>query len=236
MEYKGHRLRHEYKYYINNLVYHELRERFRYILKTDPNMEDEEGYTISSIYFDDLHDSAVIDKLDGTRYRKKYRIRLYDHTDDLIKLECKSKYSKYISKVWAPLSRAEYDSILQGDYEFLLYREEDICKMLYANYVSKRLRPVTTVEYLREAYVHELGNVRITFDKNIAASVGTVDVFDSGYETVLAPLEGTMVLEIKYDNYIPDYIWKVFQSDRMINCAISKYVMCRDLNRKVRKQ
>lgn len=236
MEYQGHRLRHEYKYYINNLVYHELRERFRYILKTDPNIKDEEGYAISSIYFDDFHDSAVIDKLDGTRFRKKYRIRLYNHTDELIKLECKSKYNNYISKEWAPLTRAEYDSILNGNYEFLLYRKEDVCKKLYANYVAKRIRPVTTVEYQREAYIHELGNTRITFDKNIAASIGTVDVFEPSYETAYVPLKGAMVLEIKYDDYIPDYIWKIFQSDRMMNCAISKYVMCRDLNRKVRKQ
>lgn len=234
MEYQGHRLRHEYKYYINNLVYHELRERFKYVLKTDRNMKDEEGYIISSIYFDDFHNSAINDKVDGTRFRKKYRIRLYNHQDSVIKLECKSKYNNYISKEWAPLSREEYDSILGEDYEFLLSRQEDICKKLYAGYASKRLRPVTTVEYLREAYVHDLGNVRITFDKNIAASIGCVDVFDPGYETVVVPLDGAMVLEVKYDDYIPDYIWKVFQSDRMVNCAISKYVMCRDLNRKVR--
>ncbi|NLL71984.1 MAG: polyphosphate polymerase domain-containing protein [Clostridiales bacterium] len=236
MNYKGHRLRHEYKYYINSLVYHELRERFRYILNRDPNMKDEEGYLISSIYFDDFHDSAVVDKMDGTRYRKKYRIRLYDYDESFIKLECKSKYNNFISKLWAPLTRAEYNSILQGDYEFLLYREEDVCKMLYADYVTKRIRPVTTVEYQREAYVHQLGNTRITFDKNIGASIGTVDIFHPDYETICVPLDGDMVLEIKYDDYIPDYIWKLFQSDGMVNCAISKYVMCRDLNRKVRKQ
>jgi len=234
MDYQGHRLRHEYKYYINSFVYHVLRERFRHVLGADPNMENEDGYIISSIYFDDLYGSAVNEKLAGVRFRKKYRIRLYNYQDDVIKLECKSKYNNYISKVGVPLSRAEYDSILNGDYEFLLSRKEDLCHEVYGEYVTKRLSPVTTVEYQREAYVHQLGNVRLTFDKNLAASIGAVDIFDEGYETVRVPMQETMILEVKYDDYIPDYIWKLIQSDRMEYCAISKYVMCRDVNRKVK--
>lgn len=234
MDYHGHKLRHEYKYYINNFVYHELRERFKSVLEVDRNMKDEDGYTISSIYFDDFYNSAINEKLDGVIFRKKYRIRLYNHQDDVIKLECKSKYNNYISKEWAPLSRDEYDRILNGDYEFLLSRKEDICQKLYGACVTKMLRPVTTVEYQREAYVHQLGNVRLTFDKNLAASIGNVDIFDKGYETVRVPIEGAMILEVKYDDYIPDYIWKIFQSDRMEYCAISKYVMCRETNRRVR--
>lgn len=234
MDYHGHRLRHEYKYYINSFVYHELRERFRQVMRADHNMNDEDGYTISSIYFDDLYKSAVNEKLDGVRFRKKYRIRLYNHQDGIIKLECKSKYNNYISKEWAQLTRAEYDSILNGDYEFLLSRKEDIFQKVYADYSTKMLRPVTTVEYQREAYVHQLGNVRLTFDKNLAASIGAVDIFDEGYETVRVPMQEAMILEVKYDDYIPDYIWKLIQSDRMEYCAISKYVMCRDVNRKVK--
>lgn len=234
MEYQGHKLRHEYKFYINTYVYQELRERFLYVLQRDPNVKDEDGYTISSLYFDDLSNSAMNEKIEGTRFRKKYRIRLYNHGDHLIKLECKSKFDNYISKEWAPLSREEYDSILQGDYDFLMSRKEEVCKNLYISHMVKMLEPVTVVEYQREAYIHNQGNVRITFDKKISASTGPLDIFDSDYSTVQVPLNGMMVLEVKYDDYLPDYIWKLIQSDRMIKCAISKYVMCRDINRKVR--
>lgn len=234
MEFEGQRLRHEYKYYINSFTYHVLRERIKQVLKKDPNMVDDEGYLISSLYFDDIFHSAEIEKKAGTRFRKKYRIRLYDHSDNLIKLECKSKFNHYIAKEWAHLSREEYDSILGGEYEFLLDRKEEICKRLYVNHTSKMLRPVNVVEYKREAYIHEYGNVRITFDKNISASVGNVDVFSSDYDVVQVPLQDMMVLEVKYDDYIPDYIRKIVHSDRMMKCAISKYVMCRDINRKVK--
>ena len=234
MEYKGYKLRHEFKFYINAFVYHELRERLRYVLQTDRYMRDEEGYLISSLYFDDMYHSAMEDKINGTPFREKYRIRLYNHDDTFIKLECKLKFNEYISKQWARISREEYDCILNGDYEFLISRPEEVCRKLYAMQKTKLMQPVTVVEYLREAYVHPLGNVRITFDKNLSASIGELDIFKTDYETIQVPMENMMILEIKHDDYIPDYIWKLLQTDRMDKCAISKYVMCRDTNRKVR--
>lgn len=234
MEFLGHKLRHEDKFYINNFMYHELRERLRHLLTKDQNTSDDEGYLISSLYFDDMFNSAMDDKVDGTRHRKKYRIRLYNHSDNIIKLECKSKYNNYISKEWAPLSRDEYNMILKGDYGFLLSRKEEVCRKLYANHTTKILKPVTVVEYLREAYIHDQGNVRITFDKNLQASIGALDIFHSEYKTTGVPMDGMMILEVKYDDYLADYIRKIIHTGPMVKCAISKYVMCRDINRKVR--
>ena len=234
MEYKGHKLRHEYKFYINTIVYHELRERFRHGLFPDPHMKDEEGYLISSLYFDDIYHSAIEDKINGAPFREKYRIRLYNRSDEVIRLECKIKYNEYIAKQGVSLSREEYYSILSGDYEFLLSKPDEVCRNLYMSHKTKLLRPVTVVEYLREAYVHPNGNVRITFDKSLSASIGELDIFHEDYAAIQVPMDGMMILEVKYDDYIPDYIWKIIQTDRMVKCAISKYVMCRDINRKVR--
>jgi hypothetical protein len=132
------------------------------------------------------------------------------------------------------ISREEYISILSGDYEFLLSKPDQVCRSLYIDHMTKLLKPVTVVEYLREAYVHPDGNVRITFDKNLSASIGDLDIFHEDYEAIQVPMDGMMIMEVKYDDYIPDYIWKIIQTDRMVSCAISKYVMCRDINRKVR--
>ncbi len=234
MEYEGHKLRHEFKYYINQNSYHILKERFRYIMSPDENMVQEDGYLISSLYFDDVFHSALEDKISGTRFRKKYRIRIYEHSDVIIKLECKIKYDSFIAKESAKLTRAEYNKILQDDYGFLLSRKETICRELYALHQTKLLRPVTVVEYLREAYVAEQGNVRITFDKNIAASVFGLDMFDS--DLIMSEIlpSGIMVLEVKYDDFIPKYILKLLQTDQAQKCAASKYVMCRNRNMRVK--
>lgn len=234
MEYEGHKLRHEFKYYINQSSYHALKERLRYVVHPDENMVNEDGYLISSLYFDDVFHSALEDKISGTRFRKKYRIRIYEHSDTVIKLECKIKFDSFIAKESAKLTRAEYDKILQDNYDFLLSRKEAICRELYALHQTKLLRPVTVVDYLREAYVAEQGNVRITFDKNIAASVFGLDMF--GSDLIMSEIlpQGVMVLEVKYDDFIPKYILKLLQTDQAQKCAVSKYVMCRNRNMRVK--
>ena len=235
MEYQGKQLRHELKYYINQGVYHTLRERFLHVMKPDENMTREDGYLISSLYFDDIFHSALEQKISGTRFCKKYRIRVYEHSDELIKLECKYKFDCYISKDSAILSRDEYNSILEGDYEFLIHRPETLCREFYAFHNSRLLKPVVVVEYTREAYISDLGNVRLTFDKNIAASFINVDIFSKDYSTIEVLPQKLIIFEVKYDDYIPSYIKSMIQSGMKNKCAISKYVMCRKINKSVKQ-
>lgn len=233
MQYEGHVLRHELKYYINQEMYYELRNRLRRVLRQDENMSNENGYLISSLYFDDMYHGAFSEKISGTRFRKKFRIRSYEMSDSVIRLECKSKYNEYISKIGARPTREEYNKILRGEYNHLLLRNERVCQELACYQKTKLLRPKVVVEYLREAYVHSLGNIRITFDKNISASVGSLDMFSKEYRTSPILPEGIMVLEIKYDDYIPKYILQTIQAGMTNHCAISKYVMCEERRRKV---
>lgn len=233
MQYEGQILRHELKYYINYKVYHELRSRLKQIIQTDPNMPDENGYLISSLYFDDVYRNAFSEKTAGTRFRKKFRIRSYSLDDSLIRLECKSKYNEFIAKSGAKISREEYDQILIGNYDDMLLRPETVCRELACYHRTKLLKPTVVVEYLREAYIHPLGNVRITFDKDISASVGSLDMFSKEYRTSKILPDELMVLEVKYDDYIPTFILQAIQTSMTDRCAISKYVMCREKRKKV---
>lgn len=233
MQYEGHTLRHEYKYYINYNVYYVLRDRLKKVIQLDENMPDENGYLISSIYFDDMYHSAVEEKIAGTRFRKKFRIRSYELDNRLIRLECKSKYNEYISKIGAKLSLAEYNQIMQGNYTCLIKRKEQVCQELFCYNREKLLKPVVVVEYRREAYVSPLGNVRITFDKDISASTQTLDIFSENYHTKKVLPDDIMVLEVKYDDYLPVHIKNILQTACTDRCAISKYVMCREEKRRV---
>ena len=234
MQYEGHRLRHEYKYYINDEVYHVLRRRLSMVMERDEHMIDDRGYLVSSIYFDDWYHSAMNEKIAGTRFRKKFRIRCYELSDRWIRLECKSKFHEYISKEGAKLSREEYDKLMQGSYGFLLGRREAVCRELYGYHNTKGLKPVVVVEYRREAYVSPLGNVRITFDKDISSSTQTLDFFGEQYVTKKVLPNHMVVLEVKYDDYLPAHIQSILQEACTDRCAISKYVMCREENRRVK--
>ena len=233
MQFEGNTLRHELKYYINEGVYHTLKNRLKYLTVTDKNMKNEEGYIISSIYFDDVYKTAYNEKISGIRFRKKFRIRVYNYSDNVIKLECKKKYDDYISKKSVNLTRVEYNSILKGDYDFLAQKEEVVCKELLAYNRTRLLKPVVTVEYMREVFIYPHGNVRITFDKDISASINTVDIFSKDYITTKVLPEKMMVLEVKYDEYLPASIHKIISMVASDRSAISKYVMCRENNGRV---
>ncbi len=233
MQYLGHRLRHEIKYYINDSVYHTLRGRLRTVAGADPNMKEEDGYLISSLYFDDVYHSAMNEKQAGICFRKKYRLRCYNRQDTRINLECKRKYGEYISKDSMAVSRGEYDAMLAGNYDVLMEHPDTVGREVYALHHARLLKPVVAVEYLREAYVLAQGNVRITFDKEISASVNDYDMFSEYYEVKKVLEPGIMVLEVKFDDYLPDMIYQILKTAMTNKCAISKYVMCREEKRRI---
>ena len=231
MEYLGRRLRQELKFYVNAGDYHTLRARLSAVASPDPNMTDPEGYLVTSVYFDDFHHSAMSEKSAGVQFRKKFRLRCYNRSDGAIRLECKRKFGEYTSKNSVPILRREYEDILSGEYGALL--SSPLGQELYARHHAQLLRPVVAVEYLREAYVAREGNVRVTFDKDVSASVDGWDMFSPRFEVrrVLEP--GRMIMEIKYDGFLPGALAQILKPAAAERCAISKYAMCRDEKRRL---
>ena len=90
------------------------------MLHLDPHAK-QGGYFIRSLYFDDYWNTAYAEKDAGVLLRKKYRVRIYHCSDRSIKLERKKKFGSWIYKEAAPLTRAEFERILAGDYDFLLH-------------------------------------------------------------------------------------------------------------------
>jgi len=227
MLYHNIKLRHELKYYISDKEYHLLRARLAPIMRLDENTTRPEGYCIRSLYFDDMYDTAVMEKLTGGQRRDKYRVRVYNGSDHLIRLERKSKYDAYIAKASESITRAQLEAMLDGDYSPLLAMGTPLARDVYAKRQTVLLRPAVIVDYLREAYVYPAGNVRVTFDKDVRAGYGNYDIFSGRVLTCPVVEAGQMVLEIKYDDFLPDVIRRLVRSINGDYCAISKYVMCR---------
>ena len=220
--------RHELKYYINYFEMIALRKKVSSFLSLDKHATSPEGYNIRSLYFDGMHDHSLYDKNDGLFGREKYRIRIYNENDAIIKLERKSKYGDFISKESAPLTRIEYDGILRGEYVCLKDRTEVLVQDFYRALEFRQFQPRVIVDYTREAYVYEPGNVRITFDKELRAGISGIDLFDRNivYQEILYPEQ--VILEVKYDDFLPDVIRQLLQPERLTRSAISKYVLCRE--------
>ncbi|MCL2747446.1 MAG: polyphosphate polymerase domain-containing protein [Oscillospiraceae bacterium] len=218
------RQRHEIKYYIHPVQYEILRGRVGAALSRDPHMPDADGYHVRSLYFDDIYDSALKEKLSGIEKRKKYRARIYDLRRDDIRLECKKKEDVYITKRTLRIDEDTYNQLL--DNRFCCAGIEMPPDFTF-DFKTKILRPVVIVDYMREAYIYAHGNVRITFDKRLETSVDSLDIFDKEIFTTRVFEDDLVVLEIKFDAFLPSFIKDLLRVEHFNKCAISKYALCR---------
>jgi hypothetical protein len=223
------KLRHELKYFIRPYEYHALRGSLSSLLQRDRNSTGPDGYHIRSLYLDNIQDSALYEKNFGVIQRKKYRIRIYNHSDRIIRLERKSRFGEWVCKEAANLSLQEYRSILEGKIDFLADRQEPLLNQLYIGFRTQRLRPTIIVDYVREAYTSALGGIRVTFDKELSAVFNTYDIFDPNAVAVSVIREPKLILEVKYDRFIPEHIAGILQLPAHQRAAISKYVICREV-------
>ena len=219
------KVRHELKYIISEPQKEAVVQRLLQIASRDAHAENGR-YFIRSLYFDDIWEQAYEEKLAGTNTRKKYRIRIYNHEDTLIRLECKRKSGQYINKISAKLSRKETEQILCSDLSFLLKREEEVCRDFYIECMTNRMHPTVIVDYDREPFVYPYGDVRITFDSHVRAGVLSDDLFDPKLPVIEVLEPHTLIMEVKFTEYLPKVIQDVLWVEDSIPVAASKYVMC----------
>ena len=220
--------RHEYKHEINLMDYHCIKQRIKALAKLDSNANQDGLYLVRSLYFDNDQDVALREKIDGLPNRVKYRIRIYNGEESCIKLEKKSKVSGMCNKQSVLLTRPQCDLITSGDIHWMAESKEALIVEFYTKLLNNRLKPKTIVDYNREAYIFPHGNVRVTFDSDIRTGIYRTNIFDKDLQMVeVMPLPGVMVLEVKYDNYLPDVIKDVIQSKNRHMTAFSKYASAR---------
>lgn len=222
---KSERYRNEWKYLIDTAQKELLCKRLSPFLQLDKHAKNG-GYMIRSLYFDDYYNSAYEEKDAGVLKRKKYRIRIYNCSDSSIKLERKKKFGSYIYKEAASLTRDEVYKILDGDYEFLLSSDKSLLKEFYVECVSNVMRPRVIVDYDREPWIADEGTVRITFDMDVRAAVGTYDIFDSTLPTLPVLEPGKCVMEVKFTEFLPQAVREILPDRASEFTAVSKYVLC----------
>ncbi|MBM7560189.1 polyphosphate polymerase domain-containing protein [Marinitoga litoralis] len=217
--------RYELKYLINFHDYIILRNKISNIMSLDKNAGKDRKYHIRSIYFDDYLNTSYYDRINGVQNRYKYRIRYYNLKDNIIKLEKKIKKGNFSTKIDYFITKEEMLNIIYNNHinsEGTLLQE---MKFLI-NY--KGLKPVVMQDYEREAYIYEPGKVRITFDFNLRANIN-IDKFFENIESIEILSKDKVILEVKYEKFIPTVIRNLLQISSRQQMAISKYVLSRSI-------
>jgi hypothetical protein len=230
------KFRHELKFYINYYEYEVLRRKLKAVLKQDQYSINDQGYHIRSLYFDNLYENDLYEKNNGILKRKKIRIRIYNKSDNVIKLERKHRYGEYICKESVSLTEEEYQKVLAYDYDFLREKQSPLYRDFYLYLRSEKLSPKIIVDYKREAYVGSESDVRITFDKELSTGTNSIDIFNKDIVTVEALTFPRLIMEVKFNEYLPTYIRRLLELDSHNRSAISKYVICREVGMQFYKQ
>lgn len=219
------KFRHEFKHEITEFDYLTLRSRLNCTVYPDKN-GDNGKYKIRSLYFDNLYDSALREKLDGVNCREKFRIRSYNGSNDFIRLEKKSKINGLCNKVSGKIQAEEVKKIVLGDLDFMEDSQVPLIRELYYKMKHQGLAPKTIVDYTREAFTYPAGNVRITLDYDIRTGLSGIDFLDDDCVTIPAG-DKVIILEVKWDEFLPDFVRDMVQMEGRKSSAFSKYAACR---------
>ena len=217
--------RHEYKYLISTASAELLKRRLPAIMARDPHAGPSGQYTIRSLYFDDRNYSAYDEKLSGISDRLKYRIRYYNYDTRMIRLEKKEKHGGLTRKTGKSITLADALHLQSGSSEVCPDTQGELITELRCG-ISCGLRPAILVDYDRTPFVCNAGQTRITIDENIRTRPYCASLLAS--ENAMIPVleDGIVVLEVKFNDFLPGYLAEALADVPKINFAISKYVLC----------
>lgn len=216
----------ENKYFVSDLDLSLLTHRLSAVMQQDIHQSGD-CYEIRSIYFDDIRDSCMDDNDAGVDCRQKYRIRTYGPDLSVMNLEIKAKQNGLTNKTACRLTADEYECILQGG-DGLSFGSKKPLNRLLLQMRCAEMQPKVIITYERTAYVHPTGNVRITFDRNIMANRNCAAFFDARIAGSIPVLPvGMHILEVKYDEFLPDVIAKQLEIGKLQQTAFSKYYLGR---------
>lgn len=217
--------RQEKKHLLNPAQAMLLEQRIKAVLPLDAN-SDGGSYYIRSVYFDTRFDSAYEEKLSGVNEREKIRIRFYGLDKSVIKLERKEKRENLIYKESCSIDAKTAEEMVQGNFEGLAALDAPLAQYVYGLSKSEGLHAVVIVDYIRRAYLHQIGNVRITFDSKLMARKAEGNIWEAG--ELFDVLGENTILEIKFNQVIPTFIKEILSSVPGARMALSKYTMCRE--------
>lgn len=217
--------RHEVKHEISNLDMLILRQRLRAVMEPDSHAQNGQ-YEIRSLYFDNLDDKALREKLDGVSIREKYRIRLYNNDPSVIHLERKFKHGVLGFKETASLTPEQAQALANGDIRWMAASANEVILGFHFRIRNDGLAAKVIVDYTREPFVFGPGNVRVTLDYNIRTALRCTDFLNPNCTTIPVP-ESPCILEVKWDDFLPDVIRDAIQLGDRHSTAYSKYAACR---------
>lgn len=227
---KMRKYRNELKFIINASDAEKLKYNLSLLMTVDANSKNKDNtYLIRSLYFDDDDSTAYYEKMDGVEFRKKYRIRIYNYDDKFIRLECKYKHDNMTSKDQMLIDKDICSKIVEGRLDEFDLSKDNLLTKFILDYKLKHLKPSIIVDYKRLAYTYHVSDVRVTFDSNIKSGLYNYNLFDENATTYGVISDDEVVLEVKFNEVLPEAIAIILTTVPTFRQAFSKFAVCRSI-------
>ena len=220
----------ENKFIINKKEALILKKRLDMIIPRDEHSISEDGYEIRSLYFDTIWDRCCQEKEDGLQFHEKIRARIYGTNGDVIKLESKKKNGEFQVKQTMLIKRDTLDQICRGNYGVLLKYDDPLAVYFYKK-LSEGMIPKNIIQYNRLSFCLNINNIRITFDSGIRATESCFDLFQDPLQAHPILPENLVILEVKYNDFLFDYIKNALSVLEEKQTSFSKYFSGRSFYR-----
>ncbi len=224
MKPKIHFRRFEFKYVLSKNIADKIVPIFLQHMYYDPNLAKtkESFYTVNSLYYDSIGFGCYQEKVSGVSRRKKFRLRYYNNFDpnNNIFLEIKRKYDAVVVKDRVEMPQELAHDILSGK-SFPENKNKTLEEFLFAkNYNS--MKPMIMVSYRRKPLMGKNNEkLRVTFDYDI--ETWKTDWLDGKKERKRKVTSDELILEIKFDNSLPIWVYDIIQKYKLQRVAFSKY-------------
>ncbi len=221
--------RHELKYIVSRSQIEIMKARIKNIMPLDVHGV----YNVRSLYFDDYANTCYYENENGNDHRAKFRIRIYNASTDasgapaFINLELKRKDCGKTSKQSCVLTFEQAKILSEGQVPKNISSAPELLRRFNTLMMSRLMRPSVIVDYERCPYVYKNGNVRITFDMNISSSRAFKNFFERDIPKRPILPTGMNLLEVKFDEFLPDVIYRSLQLENLRQTAFSKFYLCR---------
>jgi SPX domain protein involved in polyphosphate accumulation len=224
------RYRHELKYVVSVRDAETLFRNLGSRIVPDTHADSDGCYSLASVYFDTSDRRFYWDREESVGFRRKVRLRCYLDSDGCRELhfEIKEKHGNITGKKRSkPLNLSVPEELTVADLnldELLTPIADDPCarEILYLHQRLKLL-PTVCTRYRREAYVVSTDpDVRVTFDRGVSATTGSIVKHDSTQDVLLlAPEYG--ILEIKCTRSFPSWLGSEVRRLGFPQMKFSKY-------------
>ena len=220
--------RHEYKYPLTRGQMLIEDAKVSALMDKDVHAAGEGFYNIRSLYFDDYENSCYMDNENGVDNREKYRIRIYDHSPERISLEVKQKIRGKTSIKSCLLTQDQCRQLMEGRIPGEISPEQQTLHRLAYLMAVRLMHPAVIVDYDRVPYVYRPGdaNVRVTFDSNIKSVKDVQSFLDAEIRGRGVLPAGYALMEVKFDDFLPDEVYGLLQLDGLTASTFSKYYLC----------